>query len=303
MQNIITIENGVTRHPAYRLREPINLQLGADEHIAIVGPNGGGKSLLIDTLTGRYPLLDANEVKYDFSPSASKMVSDNIKYITFRDSYGDSDATYYYQQRWNAHDVDDTPVVRDLLPECKDEDLKRALFGLFGVEAMLDKHIILLSSGELRKFQLTKTLLSHPRVLIMDNPFIGLDAKTRDLLQVLLKELTEMSDLQIILVLSKSDDIPSFITHVIPVSDRTCGAKVTLSEYLASCPVIPSHVLSEEKRGRILNLPYTDNLYHTEHIVDLNKVSIRYGERTILRELDWTVRCGEKWTWQGICFR
>ena len=117
MQNIITIENGVTRHPAYRLREPINLQLGADEHIAIVGPNGGGKSLLIDTFTGRYPLLDANEVKYDFSPSASKMVSDNIKYITFRDSYGDSDATYYYQQRWNAHDVDDTPVVRDLLPE------------------------------------------------------------------------------------------------------------------------------------------------------------------------------------------
>lgn len=299
MQNIITIENGVTRHPAYRLREPINLQLGADEHIAIVGPNGGGKSLLIDTLTGRYPLLDANEVKYDFSPSASKMVSDNIKYITFRDSYGDSDATYYYQQRWNAHDVDDTPVVRDLLPECKDEDLKRALFGLFGVEAMLDKHIILLSSGELRKFQLTKTLLSHPRVLIMDNPFIGLDAKTRDLLQVLLKELTEMSDLQIILVLSKSDDIPSFITHVIPVSDRTCGAKVTLSEYLASCPVIPSHVLSEEKRGRILNLPYTDNLYHTEHIVDLNKVSIRYGERTILRELDWTVRCGEKWALSG----
>ena len=46
MQNIITIENGVTRHPAYRLREPINLQFGADEHIAIVGPNGGGKSLL-----------------------------------------------------------------------------------------------------------------------------------------------------------------------------------------------------------------------------------------------------------------
>ncbi len=299
MQNIITIENGVTRHPAYRLREPINLQFGADEHIAIVGPNGGGKSLLVDTLTGRYPLLMMNEVKYDFSPSASKMVSDNIKYITFRDSYGDSDATYYYQQRWNTHDVDDTPVVRDLLPPCKDEALKRTLFDLFGVEAMLDKHIILLSSGELRKFQLTKTLLSHPRVLIMDNPFIGLDAKTRDLLQVLLKKLTEMADLQIILVLSKSDDIPSFITHVVPVFDRTCGTKMTLSEYLASCLAIPPHVLSEEKRERILNLPYANNLYHTEHIVDFRKVSICYGERTILKDLDWTVRCGEKWALSG----
>lgn len=299
MQNIITIENGVTRHPAYRLREPINLQFGADEHIAIVGPNGGGKSLLVDTLTGRYPLLMMNEVKYDFSPSVSKMVSDNIKYITFRDSYGDSDATYYYQQRWNAHDLDDTPIVRDLLPACPNEELKRALFDLFGIEAMLDKHIILLSSGELRKFQLTKTLLSNPRVLIMDNPFIGLDAKTRDLLHVLLKRLTEVTALQIILVLSKSDDIPTFITHVVPVVDKVCGEKMTLQEYLASRPEIPAHVLPEEKRERILNLPYAEGLYRSEHIVDLNKVSIRYGSRTILKDLDWSVRCGERWALSG----
>ena len=175
MQNIITIENGVTRHPLYRLKEPINLQIAKGEHLAVVGRNGAGKSLLIDTLTGRYPLL-MNEVIYDFSPAESALVSDNIKYITFRDSYGDADGTYYYQQRWNAHDLDETPLVRDLLPPCKDETLRNVLYDLFGIGAMLDKHIILLSSGELRKFQLTKTLLGNPRVLIMDNPFIGLDA-------------------------------------------------------------------------------------------------------------------------------
>ena len=58
-------------------------------------------------------------------------------------------------------------------------------------------------------------------------------------------------------------------------------------------------MLSEEKRQRILDLPYADNLFHTEHIVDLNKVSIRYGERVILKELDWTVKCGEKWALSG----
>ena len=77
MQNVITIENGVTRHPLYRLKEPINLQIGKGEHVAIVGGNGAGKSLLVDTMTGRYPLL-MNEVKYDFSPSHSNLVSDNI---------------------------------------------------------------------------------------------------------------------------------------------------------------------------------------------------------------------------------
>lgn len=298
MQNVITIENGVTRHPLYRLKEPINLQIGKGEHVAIVGGNGAGKSLLVDTMTGRYPLL-MNEVKYDFSPSHSNLVSDNIKYITFRDSYGDADGNYYYQQRWNSQDLDETPVVRDLLPECKNSELRDALYNLFGIEAMLDKHIILLSSGELRKFQLTKTLMSDPRVLIMDNPFIGLDAKTRQLLHELLKKLTEMTDLQVILILSKTDDIPAFITHVIPVADRICGAKLTKEEYLASRPEAPTHVLSDEKRQRIIELPYSDNLYHTEHIVDLNKVSIRYGERTILKELDWTVKCGEKWALSG----
>lgn len=298
MQNIIAIENGVTRNPVYRMREPLNLRIGKGEHVAIVGPNGAGKSLLVDTITGRYPLL-MNEVMYDFSPSESKMACDNIKYITFRDSYGDSDATYYYQQRWNTHDIDDTPVVRDLLPSCRNEELRKALYGLFGVEEMLDKHIILLSSGELRKFQLTKALLGGPRVLIMDNPFIGLDAKTRDQLRALLRGLTELASLQVVLVLSKTDDIPDFITHVIPVEDRRVGPMVSLREYLDRCPEIPAHVLSVEKRRRILELPYAENLYHTERIVDLHNVSIRYGDRIILKDLDWSVKCGEKWALSG----
>ena len=298
MQTIISITDGVTRHPLYRLKEPIQLRIEAGEQVAIVGPNGGGKSLLVDTLTGRYPLL-RNEVAYDFSPSASSLVSDNIKYITFRDSYGDTDGTYYYQQRWNSQDREETPMVRELLPPCADEEVKRTLYDLFGIEEMLDKHIILLSSGELRKFQLTKTLLTRPRVLIMDNPFIGLDARTRDLLQELLCRLTERTALQVILVLSKTDDIPSFITHVVPVENRVCGRKQTLAEYLAHRPSDPVRVLSDERRQRILDLPYADNLYHTRHVVDLRRVSIRYGERTILQELDWTVLCGEKWALCG----
>lgn len=298
MQDIIKIENGVTRHPMYRMKEPVNMTLAAGEHIAIVGRNASGKSMLVDIVTGRWPLL-MNEVKYDFSPFVSRMAYENIKYIAFRDSYGDADGNYYYQQRWNSQDLEETPLVRDLLPQVPDSELKRTLYTLFGVNEMLDKHIILLSSGELRKFQLTKTLLGNPRVLIMDNPFIGLDAKTRDQLHVLLAELTRVTSLQVILVLSKSDDIPSFITHVIPVEDRVCGAKITLADYLATRPPLPMRMLSAEKEERILNLPYHDGLYHTEHVVDLNKVSIRYGERTILKELDWTVKCGEKWALSG----
>ena len=77
---IIKVENGITRHPDWRMAEPINLEILQGEQIAIAGDNAAGKSRLIEVLTGHFPLL-MNEVKYDFSPSPLKMVSENLKYI------------------------------------------------------------------------------------------------------------------------------------------------------------------------------------------------------------------------------
>ena len=48
IQNTISIAGGVTRNPLIRLAQPVTVALSAGEHIAVVGPNGGGKSLLVD---------------------------------------------------------------------------------------------------------------------------------------------------------------------------------------------------------------------------------------------------------------
>jgi len=309
MQHIINIKNGVTRMPEWRMAQPVDFNLCEDEHIAIIGRNGGGKSLLVDIITARHPLIMQN-VEYDFSPSKKPLVSDNIKYISFRDSYGgDNDRTYFLQQRWNQMEIDkETPTVEQLLEEayrlCGDDTQERRawqehLYELFHIKHLLDKYIILLSSGEMRKFQLTRTLLSDPRVLIMDNPFIGLDAETRDQLKELLTILSQERRLQIILVLSKVDDIPAFITHVVEVNDKVVGEKQTRADYLSTRPPFPARVLSKEKEDALLHLPYQHHDYHAEEVVRMNKVSIRYGTRTILKDLDWTVKNGERWALSG----
>ncbi len=297
-QHTLHIAGGVVRNPLVRLSQSVTLDFLAGEHLAIVGPNGAGKSLLVDMLTGKYPLKEG-ELIYDFSPSTTHTVYDNIKYIAFRDTYGSADANYYYQQRWNAHDQEDTPLVSEMLGEVKDEALKQQLFELFRIEPMLDKKIILLSSGELRKFQLTKTLLTAPRILIMDNPFIGLDASTRELLFNLLEQLTRLGTLQIVLVLSMLDDIPSFITHVIPVNEMKVGEKMEREAYMAAFHAQDIAVPMDELQQRILDLPYDNTNYTSDEVVKLNKVSIRYDDRTILKELDWTVMRGEKWALSG----
>ena len=243
---------------------------------AIAGRNGSGKTLYIDQLR-------------------KQLASDKVRYIAFTDSYGvNVDGQYYLQLRWNQHDIDhETPTVGDQLQRAyllagEDTEERRAqrdqLYQLFHMDEFLDKYIITLSSGELRKFQLTKTLFANPKLLIMDNPFIGLDAETRDQLRDLLKLLAVERDMEIMLVMSKTNDIPSFVDEV---------------KWIGTQETVPPHVLSPSQQEAILSLPYTDNDYDCQHVIDMKNVCIRYGERTILKDLNWTVCNGERWALSG----
>lgn len=301
----LRITDGVTRHPDWRMAEPINLHIADGEQVAIVGNNAAGKTRLVEVLTGHYPLLQ-NEVQYDFGLGAKRLVSENIKYISFRDSYGESDGTYYYQQRWNQHDIDEaTPTVREALGlealEAAGHAKHLLPLGILDNDSLLDKYIITLSSGELRRFQLTKALLTNPSLLILDNPFIGLDASARDGLRLLLEQLIRQTSLQIILVLSRPADIPSFVTHIVPVDGLRLLPKQTRSEYLSR--VQPN--AAPTVHPALLSLPHKDlaaeSFYPHQggEILRFNHVSIRYGERTILDDLSWTVREGERWSLTG----
>ena len=315
----IKITQGVTKKPDWAMAEPVDFALGQGEHIAIVGRNGAGKSMLVDMITGRHPVFP-QMVEYHFEDN--RLTSENIKYITFRDTYGgDNDRTYFLQQRWNQMEIDEeTPTVGSKLEEAfrlagndtpERRQLQRHIYELFHLEPLLDKYIILLSSGELRKYKLASSLFGDPRVLIMDNPFIGLDAQTRDQLRDLLAMLAEERGLQIILVLAKSDEIPGFISHVVEVSEMRVMPKLTREGFLAGRAPFPTRVLPEEKRQAILNLAagsghpsqsdatLSEDERQNKEVIHFNKVSIRYGERTILKDLDWRVMQGERWSLSG----
>ena len=290
----IEIINARARKPEWSMAKPVTFTLSEGEHIAIVGRNGAGKSMFVDMLTGRHPAFPGM-VRYGFDEPYN-----NLKHITFRDTYGgDNDKTYFLQQRWNQMEIDEeTPTVGSKLEEAyqlasEDTPARRALqehiYELFQLKPLLDKYIILLSSGELRKYKLASSLFTAPKVLIMENPFIGLDAKTRDQLKELMRMLANDQGLQLILVLAKTDDIPDFITHIVEVKDMQVMPKVAIADW------------KPKSRPALITKKTTLTTIQPDapKMIEFKKVSIRYGERTILKDLDWTVLQGEHWSLSG----
>ena len=326
-RKIIDIHEGIAGNPEYRMASSISLTVYEGEQIAVIGDNAAGKTRLVEYITGNCPLR-GTAIQYDFSPSPFKLVSENIKYLTFRDTYDGADNNYYLQKRWNQQDIDEEiPTAGMMLVKAfeaaetssgrflnekekadvhkRREELRDKLYGMFSLDEVLDKYVITLSSGELRKLQLTRCLLAMPRVLILDNPFIGLDSPTRKNLSDLLTELSRNLGILFFLVMPKSDIIPSFITHVISVKGLDIEGKMTVEDYISKHPAS----ISDLPNGRILlmdGLPDKkldkEKFYPKENnaeIVKCNGVNIRYGSRTILKDLDWTVKEGERWALSG----
>ena len=283
---IVRIESGLPMVREWQLAAPVDFVFGAGEHIAVFGRNGAGKTKLVEIILGRHP-VKKGIIEYAFPSPVRKYVSENVKYLAFKDCYGgETEQNYYLQQRWNSWDVDDERI--------------------------------LLSSGELRKHSLSKVLGTEPCLLILDNPFVGLDAASRLVLGEQLRAIVQGGKTSLMLVLSREDEIPPFMTHVVEVKDEVVLPKKRLADWLAergteTCgkgqDCGPGQAISTGDAHSIADSPPSENgpsarraaddPASSTEIVRLNKVTIRYGERTILKDLDWVVRKGEHWSLTG----
>lgn len=287
-KTIVNINNVVTRLPELRFAEPFSWEINEGEQWAIVGPNGAGKTLIADLMQRKFALKEG-EVTFSYDDKISNL----IKSIAFKDIYSLADCrNSYYQQRWHSTETDEVPTVEDILKEYSGTTDLHQILSFFGIEDLLPKKLIFLSSGELRKFLIVRSLLNHPRILILDNPFIGLDAASRDVLVHLLQQMAKLDNVQVILLLSNPDDIPEMITHVLPVYNRTPYPSQTRADFMGRTDLL-EHLFPGYSGD--ISLP-ASNKEPSAHEVTfrMEHVSIKYGSRTILKELDWEVKNGEK---------
>ena len=257
---------------------------------AFVGSNGSGKSALARAIEGSLTLLEG-ERHSDFSNVVRLSFEQLQKLVADEWQRNNTDLL--------SADEDDTGrTTADIIQEqVKDPARCEQLASQFGIAPLLNRRFKYLSTGETRKTLLCQVLMQQPDLLVLDEPFDGLDVNARQQLAEVLAELFAHGQ-TMVLVLNRFDDIPPFIQHVGVLADCTLietGEKKKLLEQA----LIAQLAHSEKLAG--VALPEADDpsaryaLPEGEPRIILRDGVVTYNDKPILHKLSWTVNPGEHW--------
>lgn len=282
MNMFLKIENVIPNIQGVEFNEPLNFIMNEGECWTLYGENGSGKTLYAQIIKGLLGIKSGN---------IERCPSNAIKIVAFEAAYSmGSFRDAYYQQRFSAMEIDWYPTVRELLP---DTEYAWHVIELLNLKPLLDYRLITLSSGQLRRLLIAKAMLEKPRLLIFDNPFIGLDVESRALLGNVFEAL-HSDGVQLMFLVPTVRDIPMITTNVLwldKLESRFCGLK---SEFDA-LNVTENAPEFRNFEFRSINGKCKD----FDIAVKMENLDINYGDVIYQRGIDWTIRKGEKWALLG----
>jgi len=293
------------------------------QHWALLGPNGSGKSLLARAIAGHVPVAHG-AIEFGFAAPPGRAHEDAIALVSSEQSH-ELGLDSVPGARWFAMEHDEAPRVADILSRACVEEInpfdvdppsrrppaafsreQRAIVRLLGIAELWDRDLLALSNGERRKVLIARALLKRPRLLILDDPFAGLDAGSRHHFRHVLSALIRDNRVHVLLITMRADELPRRITHVLQVAGcRIASSGPVPARAKPACEVGagPSSLRSRSScYGGVDSAPSPSTAAHVRdaaEIVRLRNVTVRYGRQVILRNLSWAVRCGESWAILG----
>lgn len=266
----------------------ISFVLEAGDHLAITGASGSGKTTLGLALTGK--------TFYKGVVSFGGPTGDTVVWVEQQHRFKHLSHTtdFYYQQRFNSFDSEQTQTVEEALQQTGG-DIDAAV-EILQIGYLLKKPLIQLSNGENKKLQIVQALLRQPSMLIMDQPFTGLDITTRQSLHRLVNELAAKG-ITVILITSP-DEIPDCMTKVLVLDKGRVQAFTGREAFAVTDGMgdLPAKKMDAHKRDALLKLLPG---HAAGEMIAMHKVSVRYGDKHILQDIDWRVNKGERWLLTG----
>jgi len=180
----------------------------------LIGPSGCGKTTVVNLLAG-YERPTGGEILLDGEPVTGPGSS---RLVVFQE-------TALFPWLTVLDNVMFGPVVRGTAKRAEVEREARALLEMVGLKDFADKHPMQLSGGMQRRAELARAMINQPGVMLMDEPFRGLDAMTRKLMQEHYLRLFEQDGRTNLFVTSELDEAVLLADRLIVLTNRPTRVK------------------------------------------------------------------------------
>ncbi len=285
---IVDIKNLSARYDAKTVLHDISLLIKQGDNYVIRGESGSGKTTLGKVIAGA--IKYSGQLDIHFSSTSPLPPAVHFVESWYRFTNLEGDRNFYYQQRYNHQQKRDTVTIdRELELYGKEHRLDTAvlngLLAAFSYAKVLDEQLFEISSGEHKKLQLIKALWLSPQLLIIDQPYTGLDVTARAHLNQVLNSYVEQGGT--LILISNDTELPDCINRTIFMKDGTLiNSNTQLNFHEQALKPLPSFLLQPPQ-------------YTSHNIISMKNIRVRYDDKEVLSGIDWQVNAGERWLLQG----
>lgn len=273
-----------------------SLLIEPQQHTVVLGSNGSGKSALGALIAGE-GVIESGDIN----------ITSNIQWVSVAQQQLLIEAE---KQKDCADILDIIPVptqayeilFRDVKQSDVAPDFLASLLETFEFNDLLNRPFRALSSGETKKLLLAKAMLAQPELLILDEPWAGLDSQACVALNRLLLELS--NDITLLFVINRHSEIPDFCRQILLMEAgklhwQSSGIN-NLAEQLAHVQQL-QHMQQTEI---VLPARDTDRFAPIspdtqQPLIKLSNVAVRYGDKVIFSDLNWTIENKQHWQISG----
>ena len=320
MQTLINIQKCRIQNDKEIFIKEFSCQIKATENWLVIGPNGGGKADFLNALSGNLKFIknqddsileipQPNDLELVSLEKAARIIqeereNDESEYLEGGVDIGRTGKVFIAQSLKNPDEINQI----ENLPEIQ----------LCGIQHILERGLKYMSTGEIRRTLLAKALISKKKLLILSDPFAGIDVESR---KILLDFFTQMTNphaenhqgTQIILCMERWNEIPQTITHVIEFSNKEvsfCGERKDYEIILKKRKAESENQIEKQKQDFEKELNQTlqetfvlqnekSDSEDEEILVEMKNVNVGWDGRLVLENLNWTLKKHEHWLIRG----
>jgi len=301
-KRLLTFQDVTLRIRDRHVFKSTHWQIDKGQQWVVLGPNGSGKSTLARAITGKTPVVNGSIQRHD--PAAQTKAIGYLSFELLQSIVAKEQARD--EARYFSGRLDRRMTVAQFLGTAKRSNtayspaIRRAVSQL-GLKRLLARPLQSLSNGEMRKILISRAALQTHGLLILDEPFDGLDSAAAKVMGNAIQSWIQ-AGIHILLVTHRMAEILPGFTHVIA---------------LKACQVAYAgpreHVLTHDNLKKIYGLvpdkakgqphaggqPKVESTTEADVVIDVREACVRYGPSVVFDRLSWCVRKGEHWAITG----